>query len=204
MKYEWDIEKAIENRRKHHIDFADAVGALEDPRRLEEIDDRLDYGEERTRIIGMSTTGFFSSSRLCAAMRHAALFPPGGPQDMNKAGTTQVAVTPGELPPRGDTDWARLDAMTEAEVLEAARSDPDAQPLSPEELGRFRRVSRVKVLRERLGMTQVEFAEAFGLPVSTLRDWEQQRSKPDAPARALLRAIEREPETMKRLLARAA
>ncbi len=123
---------------------------------------------------------------------------------MNKTGTTRVTVTPGESPPRGDTDWARLDAMTEDEVLEAARSDPDAQPLSPEELGKMRRVSRVKVLRERLGMTQVEFAVAFGLPVSTLRDWEQKRSTPDAPARALLRAIEREPETMKRLLTRAA
>jgi putative transcriptional regulator len=53
-------------------------------------------------------------------------------------------------------------------------------------------------------MTQVELAEAFGLPVSTLRDWEQRRSTPDAPARVLLRAIEREPETMRRLLSRAA
>ncbi|MFI0608770.1 MAG: helix-turn-helix domain-containing protein [Anaerolineae bacterium] len=61
-------------------------------------------------------------------------------------------------------------------------------------------VSPVKLLRKRLGMTQVQFAEAFGLPVSTLRDWEQHRSKPDAPALALLRAIEREPETMARLL----
>lgn len=46
--------------------------------------------------------------------------------------------------------------------------------------------------------------EAFGLPVSTLRDWEQHRSTPDAPARALLRAIDREPETMRRLLSHAA
>ena len=31
-----------------------------------------------------------------------------------------------------ETDWARVDAMTDAEVLEAARSDPDAQPVSAE------------------------------------------------------------------------
>jgi putative transcriptional regulator len=37
-----------------------------------------------------------------------------------------------------------------------------------------------------------------------LRDWEQLRSTPDAPARALLQAIEREPETMRRLLSQAA
>jgi putative transcriptional regulator len=73
--------------------------------------------------------------------------------------------------------------------------------LSPEQLAGMRRVSRVKVLRLRLGMTQVEFADAFHLPITTLRDWEQRRSTPDAPARALLLAIERDPEVMRRLLA---
>lgn len=123
---------------------------------------------------------------------------------MKKNVITQVTMKPGKAPLRGDTDWARVDAMTDEEVLSAAQADPDAQPLDSEELARMRRVSRVKALRQRLGMTQVEFAEAFGLPVSTLRDWEQARSTPDAPARALLRAIEREPETMQRLLGRAA
>jgi putative transcriptional regulator len=123
---------------------------------------------------------------------------------MNDNGTSRMTLKPGDAPPHGDTDWARLGAMTEDEVLEAACSDPDAQPLTPEELAEMRRVAPVKVMRQRLGMTQVEFAEAFGIPVSTLRDWEQRRSVPDAPARALLRAIEREPETMRRLLSRAA
>ena len=120
---------------------------------------------------------------------------------MSKTGTTRVTVKPSEPVPRGDTDWARLDAMTEDEVVAAALSDPDAQPLTPEQLARMRRVSRVKVLRQRLGMTQAEFAEAFHLPITTLRDWEQHRSTPDAPARALLLAIERDPEVMRRLLA---
>jgi putative transcriptional regulator len=115
-----------------------------------------------------------------------------------------MTVKAGDAPPRGGTDWTRIEAMTEDEVLAAALADPDAQPLSPEKLAKMRRVSPVKALRQRLGMTQTEFAEAFGLPVSTLRDWEQRRSTPDAPARALLRAIEREPETMRRLLSRAA
>jgi len=34
-----------------------------------------------------------------------------------------------------------------------------------------------------------------------LRDWEQRRSTPDAPARALLLAVERNPKVMRRLLA---
>ncbi len=123
---------------------------------------------------------------------------------MSKTGTTRVILKPGEPPPRGETDWARVNAMTDEEVLAAALSDPDAQPLDSEALAKMRRVSPVKALRQRLGMTQFEFAEAFRLPVSTLRDWEQLRTTPDAPARALLQAIEREPETMRRLLSQAA
>ncbi len=120
---------------------------------------------------------------------------------MSKTGTTRVTVKPGEPSPQGDTDWAQLEAMTDDEAMAAALSDPDAQPLPPEQLASMRRVSRVRVLRQRLGMTQAEFAEAFHLPITTLRDWEQRRSTPDAPARALLLAIERDPEVMRRLLA---
>ncbi len=123
---------------------------------------------------------------------------------MSKTGITRMIVKPGEAPPRGETDWARVNAMTNEEVLAAARADRDAQPSDTESLAKMRRVSTVKALRQRLGLTQAEFAEAFGLPISTLRDWEQLRSNPDAPARALLRAIEREPDTMRRLLSRVA
>jgi uncharacterized DUF497 family protein len=54
VNYEWNTAKAIENRRRHGIDFGDAIAAVEDPNRLEEIDDRFEYGEERTRVIGMT------------------------------------------------------------------------------------------------------------------------------------------------------
>jgi uncharacterized DUF497 family protein len=36
------------------VDFADAIAALEDANRLEEIDTRFEYGEERIQIIGMA------------------------------------------------------------------------------------------------------------------------------------------------------
>jgi putative transcriptional regulator len=103
--------------------------------------------------------------------------------------------------PSDQTDWQRLEALTDEEVTAAALSDPDAQPLTADQLAGMHRASRVKVLRQRLGMTQAQFADAFHLPMTTLRDWEQGRSNPDAPARALLLAIERDPEGMRRLLA---
>lgn len=55
MEYEWDNDKAAENRRKHGVDFLDAIPALGDPRRLEWIDDRFLYGEERVSTIGMAS-----------------------------------------------------------------------------------------------------------------------------------------------------
>ena len=75
-----------------------------------------------------------------------------------------------------------MDALTEDEVHAAALSDPDAQPLTAERLATMRRVVNVKKLRERLGLTQQTFAETYGIPVGTLRDWEQRRKHPDAPA----------------------
>jgi putative transcriptional regulator len=61
----------------------------------------------------------------------------------------------------------------------------------------------VRVVRKRLGMTQPEFAGRFGIPVGTLRDWEQKRRRPEGPARVLLTVIDREPEAVKRALSAA-
>ena len=119
---------------------------------------------------------------------------------MNEAGITRVTVKVGENLPKGATHWQRLDTMTDEEATAAAAADPDAQPSTPDQLAKLHRVSRVKVLRQRLGMSQTEFARTFHLPIAMLQDWERHRSTPDAPVRALLLAIERDPETMKRLL----
>jgi uncharacterized DUF497 family protein len=54
VKYEWDNGKAAINLRKHGVDFADAIAALEDRNRLEEIDARFIYDEERIQVIGMA------------------------------------------------------------------------------------------------------------------------------------------------------
>jgi uncharacterized DUF497 family protein len=54
VQYEWDNGKAVENLRKHGVDFADAIAAIEDTNRLEDIDTRLEYGEERIQVIGLA------------------------------------------------------------------------------------------------------------------------------------------------------
>lgn len=91
-------------------------------------------------------------------------------------------------------------SMTEEEIEQAAAADPDARPMTPEELRRARRVPRVKTLRRALGITQQEFAARYHIPLGTLRDWEQGRTEPDQPARAYLTVIARDPEGVLRAL----
>jgi putative transcriptional regulator len=204
VEYEWDEGKAATNFAKHGISFTVAARALEDPRKIEILDDRFNYNEDRIQSLCMNRGRVPFIVTVMPDENVAASEAPGRRHDMNKNDTSKVVrYSRNNLPP-DKTNWARIDAMTDDEAVAAALSDPDAQPLTPEQLAKMRRVSRVKVLRQRLGMTQAQFAEAFHLPITTLRDWEQHRSTPDAPARALLLAIERDPEVMRRLLAETA
>ncbi|HEV3198339.1 MAG TPA: helix-turn-helix domain-containing protein [Bryobacteraceae bacterium] len=116
---------------------------------------------------------------------------------------TVVQVLPnGSTKPFEDNmDWDRLRAMTDEEVEAAAEADPDARPMTPEQLRTARRVPRPKTMRRALGLTQVEFAARYHIPLGTLRDWEEGRSEPDQPARALLTVIAHDPEGVKRALA---
>jgi putative transcriptional regulator len=72
--------------------------------------------------------------------------------------------------------------------------DPNA-PLPP-----FRGVPNVRAIRIRLQMTQEAFAAAIGVPVATVRNWEQSRTGMD-PAVRSSRVVEREPEAALRALA---
>lgn len=58
----------------------------------------------------------------------------------------------------------------------------------------------VKAIRKGLDLSQEEFSGSFGLPVATVRDWEQNRRKPEGAARVLMMVIEKEPEAVKRAL----
>jgi putative transcriptional regulator len=116
---------------------------------------------------------------------------------------------PGDPPIKTDTDWDAVNALTDEQIHAAALSDPDAQPFplgSDEEMAKLglHRLVNVKKLRERLGLTQEAFAATYRIPIGTLRDWEQRRKLPDAPARAYLTVIARDPEAVAGLLRPAA
>jgi putative transcriptional regulator len=54
----------------------------------------------------------------------------------------------------------------------------------------------VRDLRRRSHLTQLEFAAKLGVPVETIRNWEQGKRTPRGPARALLAVIAHSPETV--------
>jgi putative transcriptional regulator len=54
--------------------------------------------------------------------------------------------------------------------------------------------SYARSVRGQTGLTQAAFAERIGVPVETVRNWEQGKRAPRGPARALLKVIERAPD----------
>jgi putative transcriptional regulator len=58
----------------------------------------------------------------------------------------------------------------------------------------------VRKIRRSLKLSQAQFAAKFGLPASTIRDWEQHRRKPEGAARVLLQVIKKEPDAVSRAL----
>jgi putative transcriptional regulator len=61
-------------------------------------------------------------------------------------------------------------------------------------------VPDVRAIREHLRMSQQEFAHAYRIPLATVKNWEQGRRRPDAPAAAYLQVIARRPRATRAAL----
>jgi len=113
-----------------------------------------------------------------------------------------VYYTPDPSKPKGlsPEERARIDALTPEQIEENARADPDNTPLTDEELDRGVFGRDVRLLRQRLGLSQAEFAARFNINLRRLQDWEQGRVNPDSVTLAYLKLIQREPEMVRRVL----
>ncbi len=123
---------------------------------------------------------------------------------MKETRITSVDHEPGEPDPPTGTDWAALEVLTDDQIAASIKDDPDAAPIPVYATPGLTPIVNVKKLRERLSLTQEAFAAAYRIPIGTLRDWEQRRKLPDAPARAYLTVIARNPQAVAELLAEAA
>lgn len=70
--------------------------------------------------------------------------------------------------------------------------------------GKFSSGKDIAALRHFIGLSQTEFARAMEISVYTLRNWEQDRRKPDGPALALLKIAARHPRIIRENLVTAA
>ena len=87
------------------------------------------------------------------------------------------------IPELGESDFAKAMSRRQRERLMR---------------GRFECGADIVTLRRFIGLTQAAFAEALGISVATLRNWEQDRRKPEGPALALLRIAARHPGILRK------
>jgi len=92
----------------------------------------------------------------------------------------------------------RIEATTEADIRRQMIEDAD----NPDEEVSEREIISPWYIRKRLGMSQREFANTLGVPVATLRNWEQNRVAMGPATIALMRILAREPEAALRALRR--
>ena len=108
--------------------------------------------------------------------------------------TTRIRINPDDPRslPAGRVDYAVLDRTTERDI---ARQQEQDEAEAMQDMARYAR--RV---RQRLGLTQREFARRIHVPQETIRNWEQGKRCPTGAARTLLRVLDRAPETALRAL----
>lgn len=105
-----------------------------------------------------------------------------------------VVVTDDSRGDAGQTDWDYLESMTEEEILQNARDDPDNPPTTSEQRLRMRIQAEYRAIRQSLGLTTEEFADRFQINLDTLQDWERGRRNANHVARVLLYVIGKDPQ----------
>jgi len=95
---------------------------------------------------------------------------------------------------------AKIEATTEEKIRAQMIEDGE----NPDEELSEKDIISPWYIRRRLGMSQREFADTLGVPVATLRNWEQNRVAMEPATVALMRILASEPEAALRALRRRA
>jgi putative transcriptional regulator len=113
-------------------------------------------------------------------------------------GTKVQVMEDGSIKPikKNITNWDLVNSLTEDQIKTSALNDKDNPLLTKQELENLQRIPDLKNIRNKLNMTQEQFAKSFSLPLGTIRDWEQGAKYPDTAARILLRVIARNPQAV--------
>jgi putative transcriptional regulator len=131
--------------------------------------------DRRLRIVNRALTRIADDARLGLNMQRLRL----------KADGRIVELRDGQEFPLAPAMTAVVAATTS--VAPATTSVAPGEPVT---------LPLVRDLRRRARLTQLEFATRLGVPVETIRNWEQGKRMPRGPARALLAVIAHAPETV--------
>ncbi len=95
-----------------------------------------------------------------------------------------------------DFDWSKIDVLTDADIDAQIAADPDVAP----DMSDLRDDVDMAGIRNRLKMTQAEFAQAFGFTKASVRSIEQGRRNPSGTAVTVLKLIARDPDYVRQTL----
>ena len=84
--------------------------------------------------------------------------------------------------------------------LPADPDDPEDRAVSEADLKRALMGRRIRQLRQRLGLSQADFATRFGIPLANIRQYEIGRTMPPPAVQSYLRVIEARPDDVARVL----
>jgi uncharacterized protein (DUF4415 family) len=120
--FQWDARKSALNLEKHGIDFDEAAEVFYRPHALRRSDRNK---KERWVAIGESEQRIRPSRSRIAATRFGSSQHDARDEMKNE----RIVKRKWGERRRGKTDWARVDALTDEEIAEAVRNDPDAVAL---------------------------------------------------------------------------
>ena len=193
MKYVYDPTKDTANPAKHGVSLALAEVLFAGPQ-VSMTDDRFEYGEVRKVAFGLINDRLFvcvyarEAERRVISLRKANIreVKRAMAKSLSKAARAALAAT----------DWNKIDAMTDEDLVRQIAANPDSAPDMAPEID-------VRAIRNAAGMTQAQFSETYEFSIRTLQEWERGAKKPSGPARTLLRAIKADPEGLRKALASA-
>jgi putative transcriptional regulator len=184
VRFEWHPEKAVRNESLYGVSFVEARELFTTDAPVLEVYD-VDHSEteDRFKSIGPITRGLvFGRVDRTHGWRH--------PDHQRVVGHQGRAGPLRRI--RGESTMTDREELTREELsralTRAQRKRIVAGRLEPGD---------VAALRRFICLTQEQFAEALGISVHTLRNWEQDRVTPDGPGLALLRIAARHPRIVR-------
>jgi putative transcriptional regulator len=99
-----------------------------------------------------------------------------------------------------DKERRTLKNLSDGKAEAQALADDENPPLTEQQLNRMALAREVRLVREKTGLSQPQFAARFHIGLARLRDFEQARSEPDFIVRVFLRMIREDPGKADRLV----